>query len=250
MIISNAFALGTYILKEDLHLATPPPHPSEAPIINPNPLSTDPQPASAGTKVTLMSLEPRSPPAAFAKGPTASVFAPDASAGAGDGSYDGRSSGDAIKSSEDSHNGTISDITRPSESAPAFGEGNTLLAAAPLKDATKRRKPKNNVTKSNSSFISRVIINDNLSRRMAERPADGLYGFANINRAFQWLDMSSPTKVSTHTCHLQGVLFLTYVTERLLYQDLVHQGPLFMPRCQLGNKGHYSYGCYFGVLYR
>ncbi|CEJ91057.1 hypothetical protein VHEMI06795 [[Torrubiella] hemipterigena] len=185
---------GTYILKEDLHLATPPPHPSEAPIINPNPLSTDPQPASAGTKVTLMSLEPRSPPAAFAKGPTASAFAPDASAGAGDGSYDGRSSGDAIKSSEDSHNGTISDITRPSESAPAFGEGNTLLAAAPLKDATKRRKPKNNVTKSNSSFISRVIINDNLSRRMAERPADGLYGFANINRAFQWLDMSSPTK--------------------------------------------------------
>ena len=34
---------GTYVLKEDLHLATPPPHPSEAPVINPNPLATTPQ---------------------------------------------------------------------------------------------------------------------------------------------------------------------------------------------------------------
>ena len=31
---------GTYVLREDLHLATPPPHPSEAPVHNPNPLAT------------------------------------------------------------------------------------------------------------------------------------------------------------------------------------------------------------------
>lgn len=63
------------------------------------------------------------------------------------------------------------------------------------KDALKRRKPKNNMAKSNSSFISRVITNEGLSKRLQEHPADGLFAFANINRAFQWLDLSSPNKV-------------------------------------------------------
>ena len=79
--------------------------------------------------------------------------------------------------------------------APAFGEGNSLLTPAAVKDASKRRKPKNNMTKSNSSFISRVIVNEALNRRLADRPSDGLFAFANINRAFQWLDMSSEKKV-------------------------------------------------------
>ncbi|TQS31695.1 hypothetical protein Golomagni_08019, partial [Golovinomyces magnicellulatus] len=48
---------------------------------------------------------------------------------------------------------------------------------------------------SNSSFISRVIVNESLSRRLTDRPSDGLFAFANINRGFQWLDMSSPNKV-------------------------------------------------------
>lgn len=82
--------------------------------------------------------------------------------------------------------------------APAFGDGNAALAT-PVnpKDAGKKKKPKNNMTKSNSSFISRVILNDSLSKKVQDRPADGLYCFANINRAFQWLDLSSPSKVRT-----------------------------------------------------
>lgn len=56
---------GAYVLKEDLLLATPPPHPSEAPVINPNPLATTPQPATAGTRVSLLSLDVRAPPPAF-----------------------------------------------------------------------------------------------------------------------------------------------------------------------------------------
>jgi hypothetical protein len=30
---------------------------------------------------------------------------------------------------------------------------------------------------------------------LQDRPSDGLFAFANINRAFQWLDLSSATKV-------------------------------------------------------
>lgn len=79
-------------------------------------------------------------------------------------------------------------------SAPAFGEGNSLLYAPGGKDA-KRRKPKNNIAKSNSSFISRCIVHENLTKRLQDRPADGYFAFANINRAFQWIDLSSIQKV-------------------------------------------------------
>jgi WD40 repeat protein len=78
-----------------------------------------------------------------------------------------------------------------------------MLAALPNKDPSKRRKPKNNISKSNSSFISRVIVNEMLAKRLQERPADGLFAFANINRAFQWLDLSSPNKQE----HLTKILF-------------------------------------------
>merc|ERR1712000_355726 len=60
---------GQYVLKEDLHLATPPPHPSEAPIVNPNPLATNPQPATAGTQVSIVSLDARPTPPVFFKSP-------------------------------------------------------------------------------------------------------------------------------------------------------------------------------------
>ncbi|CAH0014768.1 unnamed protein product [Clonostachys rhizophaga] len=187
---------GTYVLKEDLHLATPPPHPSEAPIINPNPLSTAPQPASAGTKVSLLSLDGRSNPSMVFKNPLAFV-------GNGNSSSiqehpsESRLSAESKFSSEDKLSTSISDAPATSVtlgSAPAFGEGNALLVPVPLKDGNKRRKPKNNMTKSNSSFISRVIVDESLNRKLTDRPADGLFAFANINRAFQWIDLSSATK--------------------------------------------------------
>lgn len=97
--------------------------------------------------------------------------------------------------SESEGRGNSSDVSHSLASAPAFGEGTALLHPQNPKDAGKRKKPKNNMTKSNSSFISRVIVHETLSKRMQERAADGLYAFANINRAFQWLDMSSSNKV-------------------------------------------------------
>ncbi|TQV97675.1 hypothetical protein V2A60_006589 [Cordyceps javanica] len=185
---------GTYVLREDLSLATPPPHPSEAPIVNPNPLATNPQPASAGTKMSLVSLHPKTPPFVYG-GAAASSFGGLATL---DGSNDPRYSTEGGMSSEDGRATSNSDVQRPQlalgSAAPAFGQGNTALTTVVTKDVNKRKKPKNNVTKSNSSFISRVIVNDSVSRRLTDRPADGIFAFANINRAFQWLDMSSSNK--------------------------------------------------------
>ncbi|KAI0459086.1 WD40-repeat-containing domain protein [Xylaria acuta] len=195
---------GTYVLKEDLLLATPPPHPSEAPVINPNPLATNPQPATAGTRVSLLSLEARRTPPAFYRLAAAAAL-PGSIA---EHPNEWRLSNDAKLSSDGEGRGTsVSDVGGPGSatavSAPAFGDGNALLAPERFKDPNKRRKPKNNMTKSNSSFISRVIINEAFSKKMADRPNDGVFAFANINRAFQWLDLSSSTKAD----YLTKILF-------------------------------------------
>ncbi|KAJ5225870.1 hypothetical protein N7468_007095, partial [Penicillium chermesinum] len=159
---SNIYYLapGTYTLRDDLLLATPPPHPSEAPIINPNPLATVPAPPTSGVKLSLVSLDPRRKPPTFLKTATP---------------------------------------------APLFGEGNPALALPPVaaKDASKRRKPKNNIIKSSSSFVSRVITHETSAKRLGDRDPNGVFAFANINRAFQWLDLNSTQKEE----HLTKVLF-------------------------------------------
>jgi catabolite repression protein CreC len=76
-----------------------------------------------------------------------------------------------------------------------FGEGNlALLAAAGGKEPLKRRKPKSSLAKSNSSFVSRVIPHDALAKRLNDRDSSGVFAFANVGRAFQWLDLSSDLK--------------------------------------------------------
>jgi hypothetical protein len=108
---------------------------------------------------------------------------------------EGRASADVASGSDAGT--SLSGSSKPIQSlgsAPAFGEGNTMLLT-PSKDAGKRRKPKNNIAKSNSSFISRCIVHENMAKRVAEHPIEGYFAFANINRAFQWLDLSSPQMV-------------------------------------------------------
>lgn len=106
-------------------------------------------------------------------------------------------------------------------SAPAFGEGNTtLLSGGGGKKDAKRGKPKNNIAKSNSSFISRVIVHEHLTKRLQERPADGWFVFANINRAFQWLDMSSPNKAWFF--HLRNGKVLIPNTARTSHKDSLY----------------------------
>ena len=82
-------------------------------------------------------------------------------------------------------------------STPSFGEGNTALAPFMSKEPLKRRKPKNNMIKSNSSFVSRVIPHDTLPKKLTERDQGGTFAFVNINRAFQWLDLSSKPEPMT-----------------------------------------------------
>lgn len=183
------------MLRDDLHLATPPPHPSEAPVHNPNPLATTISPPSAGTKLSIVALAPRQPS-------YAPLYRPDTSAST-------RSQvPPSIQESPHETNSQASDSGSHSANGyapavregapPAFGSGNPSLAVLngkDTKDPLKKRKPKSNIVKSNSSFVSRVIPHEGLSRRLQEHNPSGLFAFANINRALQWLDLSSPTRV-------------------------------------------------------
>jgi len=92
-----------------------------------------------------------------------------------------------------------SSTSTKSSTAPAFGDGNVALTLTSSRDILKKRKPKNNMIKSNSSFVSRVIPHDHLAKRLAERDPGGVFVFVNINRSFQWLDMSSTVKAEPLT---------------------------------------------------
>ncbi|KAF2139395.1 uncharacterized protein K452DRAFT_320521 [Aplosporella prunicola CBS 121167] len=190
---------GTYVLRDSLHLATPPPHPSEAPVHNPNPLATTPSPPATGTKLSVTVLSPRPSPRLQRSGTinsTRSGMPPSIQ----ESPQESQSAGSEFSLPYNRSNGFGYQAT------PTFGEGNPALGASngkEAKDPLKRRKPKNNIIKSNSSFVSRVIPHENVAKRLQERNADGLLAFANVNRALQWLDLSAPNKEE----HLTKILF-------------------------------------------
>ncbi|MCJ1230688.1 hypothetical protein MMC12_007362 [Toensbergia leucococca] len=195
---------GTYVLRDHLHLATPPPHPSEAPTTNPNPLATTPSPPIAVVKLSCVIISPRKVTPQLYKVITADSTRSNLA------TY-------SIKESEResrNSNETASDGlgpppfgTRTPGKAPAFGEGNPLLITVAVKDGFKRRKPKTNMVKSNSSFISRVIPHEAMSKRLQEHNSEGRFAFVNINRAFQWLDLSSTNTPNAKAEPITKILF-------------------------------------------
>ena len=193
--------VGTYVLRDDLHLATPPPHPSEISPANPNPLATAMGLPGIGTRLSVAAVAGRSPK------PQASRF--ESSSGTWssakkphsikESSRENRSSSDSYGARVSSELGTAhsNGLTQGrDESVPVFGDANALLTPLPSgKETLKRRKPKNNIVKSNSSFVSRVIPHEAFTKYMQDRNQEGPMAFANVNRAFQWVDLSSPTMV-------------------------------------------------------
>lgn len=187
--------IGTYVLRDELHLATPPPHPSDNPTPNNNPLETTIGPPTAGTKLSLTAFAPRKP------APQSQSLFRVATSNSTRSGLPASIQEEGAQSAY-SENGSVlwSQGTSLPSSAPAFGDGNPSLVSIngrDSKDPSKRRKPKNNILKSNSSFVSRVIPHEALQRRLTEHSPEGVFAFANINRAVQWLDLSSETKVAS-----------------------------------------------------
>ena len=183
-------ASGTYILQDNLHLATPPPHPQDAPIVNSNPLATTPLPPKASIKLTICVTSPRNSSPQLHR-----VYTP-TSTRSNLGTYSIRESEKESRSSlETNGNGATTQVlfSNAPGRTPVFGEDNILLTPVAGKEGVKRKKPKTNLVKSNSQFISRVIPHDSLNKRLQEHNPEGVFVLANIDRAYQWLDLSSPS---------------------------------------------------------
>jgi catabolite repression protein CreC len=123
--------------------------------MQPNPIGTNPLPVTAGTQICILNTgAPRQP--------------------------------------------TTSDSGSAASSISGTGNGDSLAHAAgiyaPLSPVAKRKKPKNNIAKTNSSFVSRIITNESLPRRLADRKTDDIYAFVNVTRAYEWLDLTTADK--------------------------------------------------------
>jgi WD40 repeat protein len=184
---------GTYVLKDNLHLATPPPHPSDAPQPNNNPLATTMGPPQSGTKLSMVTFARKPPPQNLFRVTSA---------------QSGRSNlPQKIEEETQSPKSDAGSTVNGFGSAEYygqnswFGDDNPALNVAPAKSrkGEGRVKPKNNIIKSNSSYVSRVIPHEALQRRLNERSPEGLMAFANVNRAFTWLDLSSDIKTENMT---------------------------------------------------
>ena len=186
--------------------------------------------------LSLASTGPRRPASrfyhldgAFSAIPTFGLRDSNNAAGAATAEKESRTSHETGRSS-----GSGSHTTSSTGKAPAFGSSNALLATGSpsTKDAAKRRKPKSNISKTNSSFISRFVPHEQLNKRLQAADAagtpgaatngtdsnagkdngtnggaggGGLFAFTNVGRAFLWLDLAAPALVKADV--LTKILF-------------------------------------------
>jgi catabolite repression protein CreC len=158
-------------------------------VLNPNPLATTPVAPTTGVKLSLSMVNPhRAAPQLY------KLHAVDRS-GPNLGTYSIKESEKESRASLDTGSGGAPGRTAEggSERPSGLDEGTSLLSPARGNEGLKRRKPKTNLMKSNSSLISRVIPHDALSKRLQEQNPEAFFVFANIDRAFQWLDLSCTT---------------------------------------------------------
>ncbi|KAF9129017.1 hypothetical protein BGW39_004545 [Mortierella sp. 14UC] len=63
----------------------------------------------------------------------------------------------------------------------------------------KRKKPKNNIAKTNSTFVSKIATNENLAKILANRMNEDVYIFWNTGRTFTWSNLNQkPNEPLSH----------------------------------------------------
>lgn len=213
---------GVYEALDCVFLATPLPHPSDPPAVVVNPLApTINRPGfhSSGVRASTLVLSQRAAPGTLpqlarqsseasynnkstggASGKsfggvgswTSSLFSQGSSAGrtrastASTGGENAIADGDETASvdSESALSGLLRRDSAFSNASTAGGTGGSA------KGDDKKRRPKNSLTKNNSSFISRTVIHEHMQKRLAERQITDIFVWANVGRSISWLDFN------------------------------------------------------------
>ena len=125
-------------MRDDFQLATPPPHPSEAPAVSNNPLSTVIAPPTQGVKLTLVITSGNKSPPQIYDLEGAEDSRPNFSKYSIKENEESRASDDAASKESDVVSQPLS--TSSNGKAPAFGANNVLLATQVMaKDPSKRK---------------------------------------------------------------------------------------------------------------
>jgi hypothetical protein len=110
-------------------------------------------------------------------------------------------------SSSSSHNGMADLSTSVSSLSALFSRRNSVRYLH-----SPQRKPKNNLVKTKSSFVLRIILHDRLAHHLANRSIDDGFLFFNVGTSFLWMDANGKPKVKQFEnvmCRLElFVLFL------------------------------------------
>ncbi|ORZ14277.1 WD40-repeat-containing domain protein [Lobosporangium transversale] len=68
-----------------------------------------------------------------------------------------------------------------------------------MRNSGKRKKPKNNITKTNSTFVTKITTHENLAKILANRAGEDVYLFWNTGKTFTWSDLGQkPNEPLSH----------------------------------------------------
>ncbi|KAF8922767.1 hypothetical protein BGZ58_003811, partial [Dissophora ornata] len=85
--------------------------------------------------------------------------------------------------------GVVNNGGGQASSYATIGPSSTSSASFASFFTGKRKKPKSNITKTNSTFVLKIIVNENLAKILANRANEDVYVFWNIGRTFIWSDL-------------------------------------------------------------
>lgn len=121
------------------------------------------------------------------------------------GSYSKGGAGGLSTSLSRSHRAHLNVLGSPTIASNNVNALATALSLLNLNapQSKKAVKPKSNMSKSNSSFVSRSIVHDNFNRRFNEKiPSDDVLVWTNVGRSLNWLtfpaDTSSTASATKH----------------------------------------------------
>ncbi|CAG8807244.1 9972_t:CDS:2, partial [Cetraspora pellucida] len=108
---------------------------------------------------------------------------------------------EAVAQNVDLPNSNFTSQQTPSLSKPSTSNGSIPTSIEGKNDdmfsflpVIKRKKTKNNLTKTTSSFVAKIIQNDNLTKILANRQNEDIYLFFNSGRTFCWIDLTNKPK--------------------------------------------------------
>jgi hypothetical protein len=78
----------------------------------------------------------------------------------------------------------------------------SFLARSHTLGRSNSKKPKSNITKTNSSFVQKIITNDQLAKILVARTSQDTNLFYNCGTSFIWMDGSGHPKVKKKKYHV------------------------------------------------